>query len=323
MNKSLPVKWLGGERPSPNLLVKVFATFGDIRRFHIPVLDINEEEDNFKRFSFNESLSFEAYVQYRDYIGFVKAMDALRGMKLVKKLSQLTNQKNQYLEYDIKVDFDKTKHLSDKSIKKRRIAREYGIKSAVDLKNLREETKRQRERYQNRVDLLKARKESAKYALQYLLSLAQIKAKTKKQVEDDKCAQQKFKQRLLSEEIKLREKLLERRREHLRLQSKGKLKSVANIGNSNNNDNNDYTFNNSSNKSIQSSKVNFDSLNNRNNNNLISVHSYSNPFGPKNYLEIRRNQYYNQINTNSLYKNHKKSCKFYKPRSIVIKTNHF
>ena len=34
-------------------------------------------------FHYGQDISFEAFVQYKDYIGFVKAMDALRGMKLM------------------------------------------------------------------------------------------------------------------------------------------------------------------------------------------------------------------------------------------------
>jgi arginine/serine-rich splicing factor 17 len=38
-----------------------------------------------KTFSFGQGLSFEGYVQFKEYICFVKAMDALRGMKLLHK----------------------------------------------------------------------------------------------------------------------------------------------------------------------------------------------------------------------------------------------
>lgn len=40
---------------------------------------------NFHTFSFGGHLNFEAYVQYREYAGFIKAMNALRGMKLMFK----------------------------------------------------------------------------------------------------------------------------------------------------------------------------------------------------------------------------------------------
>jgi arginine/serine-rich splicing factor 17 len=38
-----------------------------------------------KTFSFEKGRSFEGYVQFKEYICFVKAMDALRGMKLLHK----------------------------------------------------------------------------------------------------------------------------------------------------------------------------------------------------------------------------------------------
>lgn len=36
-------------------------------------------------FSYGQDLTFECYVQYKEYISFVKAMDSLRGMKLLFK----------------------------------------------------------------------------------------------------------------------------------------------------------------------------------------------------------------------------------------------
>ena len=312
------MKWLGGDKPQPNLLVKVFGTFGEIRRFHIPCLDIKEDEDGFKRFTFSESLSFEAYIQYRDYIGFVKAMDALRGMKLVKKLSEIKNQKNNNLEYDIKVDFDKTKHMSDKAIKKRRIARDFGIKSAVELKKLRDETKKQRQLFRNRINFLRNRKKTAKNILQYLFSLAEPKAKARKQLEEQKSAEQRLKERLLLEEVKLREKLLEKRREQMRAQVKGKLKSVASvtISAANNNNNNNNMNNESDSQDIRHSNIN--SLNSYS----FQSRKYPNHYMSNNYMNYRRFLYLNHCNrplhqtilTNtikpSLYKNHKKGCKF-------------
>ncbi|CAG2181984.1 unnamed protein product, partial [Oppiella nova] len=228
--QSLPVKWLGGERPKPNLLVKLFGTFGDIRRFHIPCLDTKEEE-GFKRFTFNESLSFEAFIQYRDYIGFVKAMDALRGMKLVKKLSEINNQKNNHLEYDIKVDFDKTRHLSDKAIKRRRIERQFAFssdpavqalafKSMIELKRLRAETKRQLKKLQEEAEKQgeglrngdKTREKTPDNCKQTQttqtemspprspVSGVQSEEKHKKELESRKRAEQKVKDKLLLEE---------------------------------------------------------------------------------------------------------------------------
>lgn len=78
----------GSERPSEALLRQAFRTFGDIRHVDIPMLDPYREEmagRSFHTFSFGGHLHFEAYVQYREYAGFVRAMSALRGMKLLFK----------------------------------------------------------------------------------------------------------------------------------------------------------------------------------------------------------------------------------------------
>lgn len=52
------------------------------------MLDPYREETldkNFNTFTFGGHLNFEAYVQYQEYDGFAKAMDTLRGMKLMYK----------------------------------------------------------------------------------------------------------------------------------------------------------------------------------------------------------------------------------------------
>lgn len=61
---------------------------------------------------------FSSYVQFSEYLGFVRTMDAFRGMKLVRK----DGEKNYAVS--IKVDFDTTKHLSDANIKRRKIIRD-------------------------------------------------------------------------------------------------------------------------------------------------------------------------------------------------------
>ena len=68
--------------------MRVFERFGEIRNVDIPMLDPYREEmtgRNFHTFSFGGHLNFEAYVQYREYAGFIQAMSALRGMKLMFK----------------------------------------------------------------------------------------------------------------------------------------------------------------------------------------------------------------------------------------------
>ncbi|KAG6928638.1 A-kinase anchoring protein 17A [Chelydra serpentina] len=139
--EGLPCKWFalkdsGSEKPSEEVLVKVFKKFGEIRNVDIPMLDPYREEmtgRNFHTFSFGGHLNFEAYVQYREYVGFIKAMNALRGMKLMYK-----GDDGKAVACNVKVSFDSTKHLSDASIKKRQLERQ----KLQELEQQREEQKR-------------------------------------------------------------------------------------------------------------------------------------------------------------------------------------
>ncbi|XP_007957081.1 A-kinase anchor protein 17A-like [Orycteropus afer afer] len=139
--EGLPCKWFarkesGSEKPSEEVLVRVFEKFGEIRNVDIPMLDPYREEmtgRNFHTFSFGGHLNFEAYVQYREYAGFIKAMSALRGMKLMFK-----GEDGKAVACNIKVSFDSTKHLSDASIRKRQLERQ----KLQELEQQREEQKR-------------------------------------------------------------------------------------------------------------------------------------------------------------------------------------
>ncbi|XP_050189492.1 A-kinase anchor protein 17A isoform X1 [Myiozetetes cayanensis] len=139
--EGLPCKWFaaketGSEKPSEEVLIKVFQKFGEIRNVDIPMLDPYREEmtgRNFHTFSFGGHLNFEAYVQYREYAGFIEAMNALRGMKLMYK-----GDDGKAVACNIKVSFDSTKHLSDASIKKRQLERQ----KLQELEKQREEQKR-------------------------------------------------------------------------------------------------------------------------------------------------------------------------------------
>lgn len=88
------------------------------------------------------------YVQFSEYLGFVKTMDEFRGMKLVRK----EGDKN--LAVSLAVDFDRTKHLGDASIKRRKILRDRFVardrtKEQEEQKRLQaEEEKRERERFE-------------------------------------------------------------------------------------------------------------------------------------------------------------------------------
>ncbi|NXG73078.1 AK17A protein, partial [Baryphthengus martii] len=139
--EGLPCKWFAAkdsasEKPSEEVLIKVFRNFGEIRNVDIPMLDPYREEmtgRNFHTFSFGGHLNFEAYVQYQEYAGFIKAMNALRGMKLMYK-----GDDGKAVACNIKVSFDSTKHLSDASIKKRQLERQ----KLQELEKQREEQKR-------------------------------------------------------------------------------------------------------------------------------------------------------------------------------------
>ncbi|XP_077610857.1 A-kinase anchor protein 17A [Crocuta crocuta] len=147
--EGLPCKWFalkdsGSEKPSEEVLVRVFEKFGEIRNVDIPMLDPYREEmtgRNFHTFSFGGHLNFEAYVQYREYVGFIQAMSALRGMKLMYK-----GEDGKAVACNIKVSFDSTKHLSDASIKKRQLERQ----KLQELEQQREEQKRREKEAEER-----------------------------------------------------------------------------------------------------------------------------------------------------------------------------
>ncbi|XP_036883591.1 A-kinase anchor protein 17A [Sturnira hondurensis] len=147
--EGLPCKWFalkdsGSEKPSEEVLVRVFERFGAIRNVDIPMLDPYREEmtgRNFHTFSFGGHLNFEAYVQYCEYAGFIRAMSALRGMKLLYK-----GEDGKAVACNIKVSFDSTKHLSDASIKKRQLERQ----KLQELEQQREEQKRREKEAEER-----------------------------------------------------------------------------------------------------------------------------------------------------------------------------
>ncbi|XP_060625845.2 A-kinase anchor protein 17A [Anolis sagrei] len=147
--EGLPCKWFalkdsGSEKPNEEVLIKVFNKFGEIRNVDIPMLDPYREEmtgRNFHTFSFGGHLNFEAYVQYEEYAGFIKAMNALRGMKLMYK-----GEDGKAVACNIKVSFDSTKHLSDASIRKRQLERQ----KLQELEKQREEQKRKEKEAEER-----------------------------------------------------------------------------------------------------------------------------------------------------------------------------
>jgi len=135
--ENLPTKWFRNahdrsgaakDKPDEHVLKKVFQTFGEIRKVDIPCRDPYRAQmkstisgvSTFSFFGSGQDLVFDAYIQYKEYIGFVKAMNSLKGMKLCCK----DRHEDRSWTANVKVDFDKTKHLADSTIKKRQMERE-------------------------------------------------------------------------------------------------------------------------------------------------------------------------------------------------------
>nr|XP_020463347.1 A-kinase anchor protein 17A [Monopterus albus] len=148
--EGLPCRWFSQkdsqypDRPSEEVLTAVFQSFGKVRNVDIPMLDPYREEmldRNFSTFSFGGHLNFEAYVQYQEYCGFTKAIDTLRGMKLMLK-----GDDGKAVACNIKVMFDTSKHMSDSALKRRSLER----MKLQELERQREEQKRREKEEEER-----------------------------------------------------------------------------------------------------------------------------------------------------------------------------
>ncbi|XP_011297937.1 A-kinase anchor protein 17A isoform X2 [Fopius arisanus] len=138
----LPVKWFsedGGKTPSESMVTRMFKKWGTIRRIDVPAADSYRTRmrlgNNIQKCSFGDGIFFDAYVQFIEYMDFVKLMDSLRGMKIMKKDGQ------NCLTAQIKVEFDKTKHMSDSSV----AHREFERKRLIAQDNLAAEKLRRKE----------------------------------------------------------------------------------------------------------------------------------------------------------------------------------
>ncbi|KAI8433990.1 hypothetical protein MSG28_012141 [Choristoneura fumiferana] len=127
---NLPIRWFVHERdrdedapPSESIVKKVFEKFGSIRQADVPVADpfrlqMKAAMRGITTPPSEQALYFEAYIQFNEYVGFVRCMDALRGRKLLRKRDDMAEW------CGIRVDFDKTKHMTDAAVKRRAIVRE-------------------------------------------------------------------------------------------------------------------------------------------------------------------------------------------------------
>ncbi|XP_037678335.1 A-kinase anchor protein 17B isoform X2 [Choloepus didactylus] len=139
--EGLPCKWFApkgssGEKPCEEILRVVFESFGKIKNVDIPMLDPYREVmtgGSLGGFSFGLQ-TFEAFIQYQESTDFVKAMESLRGKKLMLK-----GDDGKALACNIKVMFDTTKHFSEGAIRKRNQER-------LKLQELEEERKKEKKR---------------------------------------------------------------------------------------------------------------------------------------------------------------------------------
>ena len=75
-------------KPSESMLRALFEVFGPLRTVDIPMLDPYRPKmvsNPPNTFAFGQDGLFEAFVQYQEYVGFLKCMTAFRGMKLLYK----------------------------------------------------------------------------------------------------------------------------------------------------------------------------------------------------------------------------------------------
>lgn len=223
--RDLPSRWFSGknakerDKPSEECLRKVFSQFGDLRCIDIPMLDPYRKEmsglvksGTIQTFSFGQDLIFDAYIQYKEYIGFVKAMDRFRGMKLL-----YMDECDKCAVANVKIDFDKTKHLSDKAIRRRLMERE----KLEELEKEREEkVRREREekerkledekRQRDEEDLERERKRQEK-----------LQRRTERQKErEEKRKQKRLEKKQKEEEKKLQHKIALEERKFLLAQRK-------------------------------------------------------------------------------------------------------
>ncbi len=94
-------------KPSIEILQQVFSTFGEIRCSDIPYLDPFRITNGGVGTNVSQETTFDAYIQYTEYIGFVKAMDACRNMKLM-----LIDETNTAYTASIKVRFRRIRTAS-------------------------------------------------------------------------------------------------------------------------------------------------------------------------------------------------------------------
>ena len=146
----LPVKWFVSKtsegRPCPKVLAQAFQKFGPVSQVGIydPTVAaaLGRKEDTFSSFGPGTRLFyFEAYIQYDKYAGFINAMNALRGMSVLR-----LEDGGKEAVARVTVDFDKTAFLSERNVRKRRRAEQRRKEEMAEKRRWEEEKKRQEEK---------------------------------------------------------------------------------------------------------------------------------------------------------------------------------
>jgi len=208
--ENLPTKWFRNtydrsgaakDKPDEHVLKKVFQTFGEIRKVDIPCRDPYRAQmkssiagvSTFSFFGSGQDLVFDAYIQYKEYIGFVKAMNSLKGMKLCCK----DRHEDRSWVANIKVDFDKTKHLADSTIKKRQQERE----KLIEKEREKEESERRSKELAELKRQDELRKMEAKERDEILRKEAEREEKMRRRMErEERRRERKKKKRNLNED---------------------------------------------------------------------------------------------------------------------------
>lgn len=151
----LPVKWFVSKtsdgRPCPKVLLQAFQKFGPVAQVGIydptSAAALGRKEDSFSSFGPGSRLFyFEAYIQYDKYSGFIAAMNALRGMAVLR-----LEDGGKEAVARVTVNFDKTAFLSERNIRKRKRA-EHRRKQEMEEQRRYEEEKKRAEERKRQVD---------------------------------------------------------------------------------------------------------------------------------------------------------------------------
>ena len=186
---------------NPEKIKMLFSAFGKVRNVDVPMLDpyqadmqqgLNSSKKSFTNFTYDQQLLFDVYIQYENYMSFANCMSSFKNMKLLMKENE-----EKAVAVNIKVDFDKTKHLSNSSIENRKIEKE----NILMLQKKREEQKRkEKERIEEKE---KKRIAEEKRQLELKRLKKEEKRKKKQEEKDRRKAQAKAMMQLARDEIKL------------------------------------------------------------------------------------------------------------------------